>query len=683
MPHFPTCIKLNHVHNHGLDCAAALKHRDVSDDVRALFLELYSEGYNPSGALALYKYNKQIEYKDEYFKICADRAIIPDIGWCSRLFKAIKNEIYGSNDNGNSMEKLQLLIDSANSQQTTVRLTKTDKGKIIIAICTPLMQRVVKNIQQSGEICFVDSSGNMDRDNHRVFLLMTHCPAGGLPVGCLITEDESERTIFAALELFKEILPTEGFWGGKRGPSFFMTDDCKALRNALSASFPLATPLLCTFHLLQAAWRWLWQRKNNIPNRLRSQLLNGLKNMLYSESKEILEKLYNEAVEFANNSECNNYAGYINNLYNRRGEWALCHREGTLIRNNNTNNYCESAMRVVKDKILFRLKAFNVVQLCHFIIERMEKFYENRLVDIALNRINYAKHWKYLPSFGNIDLSAIQQQSQYMFLVPSEKKRKDGKRKSYAVDMDIGLCTCPRGSTGGPCKHQRAVAKKFRITSINIIPVHAPDLRQKLLFVATGRMEDINFLQNLRQEESESLPGSGARSPQQSTDSAESELPPIHTSEENNKLQISEAYNGCKEIFDKLLNNLLEDPDQYLSAMQSFKKTASSLKTGAALCQALHMFGKNTSRFTSSVKIPVQPTSVGRRVVACHKVALGDKVPLSGTSSDVNCGRPPKRSRAEDHAYFQPEGKKIAAAPHNITVCVDQNKSLGKSHSKQ
>ena len=49
-----------------------------------------------------------------------------------------------------------------------------------------------------------------------------------------------------------------------------MTDDCQAERNALSAVWPEARLLLCTFHVLQAVWRWLHNGKHGIDKQVSS-----------------------------------------------------------------------------------------------------------------------------------------------------------------------------------------------------------------------------------------------------------------------------------------------------------------------------------------------------------------------------------------------------------------------------
>ena len=61
-----------------------------------------------------------------------------------------------------------------------------------------------------------------------------------------------------------------------------------------------------------------------------------------------------------------------------------------LTRSNNTYNFCEAVMQILKDRILCRLKAFNLNQLVDFILSRLEHYYEHRLVDVANNTVRAA-----------------------------------------------------------------------------------------------------------------------------------------------------------------------------------------------------------------------------------------------------------------------------------------------------
>jgi predicted outer membrane lipoprotein len=168
---------------------------------------------------------------------------------------------------------------------------------IIIAICTPLMKRVQRIVKHSGEMVFVDASGSMDRQNMRVFMMLTHSAAGGLPIGVLIMSNEQCATITAALQLYLTLIDEECFGGrGTSGSILFMTDDSIAERNALKLVFPESTLLLCAFHILQAFWRFLWDSKSGVRKESRQHLFGILKAMLYAQTKESLETLFQNAI---------------------------------------------------------------------------------------------------------------------------------------------------------------------------------------------------------------------------------------------------------------------------------------------------------------------------------------------------------------------------------------------------
>ena len=68
--------------------------------------------------------------------------------------------------------------------------------------------------------------------------------------------------------------------------------------------------------------------------------------------------------------------------WERRGEWAICFRDQTLLRGNNTNNYAESGIRILKDIVFKRVKAYNLVQLFGFMTVTFELYYEHRLLEL-------------------------------------------------------------------------------------------------------------------------------------------------------------------------------------------------------------------------------------------------------------------------------------------------------------
>ena len=76
----------------------------------------------------------------------------------------------------------------------------------------------------------------------------------------------------------------------------------------------------------------------------------------------------------------------------------------------------------------------------------------------------------------------IQQHSPMTFTVKIENEE----HTNYFVDMSIGLCTCPTGNTGAPCKHQFAVVSHYHVSSFNVVPVTSSSMRTLLYTLATG-----------------------------------------------------------------------------------------------------------------------------------------------------------------------------------------------------
>jgi len=83
IPEYPMIIKLKNEHNHSSNCEAALRHRDVSREIRIKFEQLFREQkHSPGSALATHIHDLHQELGDGVFEALSDRAICPDRGWC-------------------------------------------------------------------------------------------------------------------------------------------------------------------------------------------------------------------------------------------------------------------------------------------------------------------------------------------------------------------------------------------------------------------------------------------------------------------------------------------------------------------------------------------------------------------------------------------------------------------------
>lgn len=94
-------------------------------------------------------------------------------------------------------------------------------------------------------------------------------------------------------------------------------------------------------------------------------------------------------------------------MYEEQNSWAICFRQTLPVRGNHTNNFAEAAVRVLKDKVFLRTKAFNVPQLLDFLTTRMSRYYEQRLVDLANNRTERVIQSRFLQCKSTIDPAKI------------------------------------------------------------------------------------------------------------------------------------------------------------------------------------------------------------------------------------------------------------------------------------
>eukprot|EP00057_Strongylocentrotus_purpuratus_P010667 XP_011665141.1 PREDICTED: uncharacterized protein LOC105438693 isoform X2 [Strongylocentrotus purpuratus] len=483
LPQYPAELLLNYRHNHQITCADALKFRDVSEETKEVLISLFKRKYGPTQAVEMIKYDLQLRHGANYHMKAADRAVCPDVQFAHRLYRKVFRAEFGESSGEGMLESLKTFIEQYNVEagSNCMALDVTTDGKVVMAICTPLMKRVHEEIKHASELVFMDASSNMDRHGCSVFLLLTHTCVGGLPLGVLITTSESEGTIEAALKLYQSVLPQACFGGrGVRGPKLFMTDDCAAEQNAIRRVFPASNCLLCVFHVLQAAWRWLWNGKNQIPQAQRSNHLQHLKRLIYARTTEELDQLYQQSLQDPILSE--KFKKHLTGYYGRKEKWAIACRQDLEVRGNNTNNFCEAAMRVLKDKILERTKAFSIPQLADYMSTFLQDYYQQRLIDVANGRLQNVVTSRYMPQDKSVRHQDIKQLSATQFTVTSQTT----KDTEYDVDMEIGHCSCPAGKTGGPCKHQAAVIKHFNVSSTNFVPEEDPQTRLLLYKIATG-----------------------------------------------------------------------------------------------------------------------------------------------------------------------------------------------------
>ena len=417
------------------------------------------------------------------------------------------NENNGDKGGKALLQRCETTIEKSDSEGECTQKAKRKKRDIqtplILAIVTPLMARAHGHIQQASEIAFCDSTASLDRFNTSIFIISTATAMSGIPLAVLFTSDEREDTAYKAFELLKEVLPPCAFLGNGSsvGPQIFMIDDSISERLAIEKAWPSATILLCTFHFLQRRWTWLHDGKNGVTAHSdRLVLIKKLQNLVYASNEEFLTRYYNELHEKTPvSTKYPSFLQHIRSLWEKRHAWAHCYRTSMPIRGNNTNNYAEAGIKILKELVFSRVKAYNLVQMFSFVTEVMDIYYKKNILSLANNRVEtYVALCLQGINAQKVARQDIKTTENGWYTVQSQTVRGE----YYSVNTTIGFCTCLKGKDGSPCVHQAAVVIQCGEYGLNFSTSASSSARQKLaqIVLGDGAIQDAGFYSSLHQE---------------------------------------------------------------------------------------------------------------------------------------------------------------------------------------
>jgi len=327
-------------------------------------------------------------------------------------------------------------------------IIEVQENPFCICIVTPIMRRA-HGLPLSRDIVFVDSSGSCDQGGSCVTFFFGVTKVGGIPLAVLIHKFTTKDDYASAFKFLRKSLGNFAFYG-QMEPSIFMTDDSKSERQALNEIFPNSTLLLCTFHVLQALWRWLCETKHGVSKFERQLYMQRFRKVMYSpneiEAKVMMDELCNDKSTL--------FSKYMMTYRNRMLEWCICYRTQFPTHGHNTNNIVEASIRVFKDIVLERCKAFNSAALVDFICKILEDYHKRRLIKFSSFRVT-----KFEIMFQNFcnkaKLLNVKQKNDTTYEINSSSGN-----NFYTVIRNDKLnffCDCAAGQGGGFCKHICAV----------------------------------------------------------------------------------------------------------------------------------------------------------------------------------------------------------------------------------
>ncbi|KAK3507628.1 hypothetical protein QTP70_031676, partial [Hemibagrus guttatus] len=578
----------------------------------------------------------------------------------------------------------------------------TKNGQVVVAICTPFMKNVHARITESGDVLLINSFWSCDDKNLKVCVLLCHYAERGLPLGVIITSAETKSTISAGLQLLKTLIPSRNFFRCHGGPwTIALSEDCTPLRQALQEAYPEASFLLCAFYLMQEMRQWLKDSSPNITKSERTQLLDLFRKMVSARCEDFLQSHYDTIRSNPLAAKHSEFIQHLEETYKRRETWAACFQEDL------PSSYAVFAKRILKDKVLHQLKAFNLIQMVHFVQTRMESHYIRQLT-LAVNDGNQPDVYVSEAAQSNIvqNSSLLQLEVTNLLIYQSGKGYK-------AISKALGLLrTTVRAIIYKWRKHGTVENLPRSGRPTKITPRAQPQLIQEVpkdptttskelqaslasvkhdeenytvgvtsdiqyhvnitlmtctcpMDVATGSCEHLNIVRRRRLQEMfyEITNNTDSTIKQEiiKPDTSNADVGGATNGETDTQASQTPAGTSSRlvedlmQVFDSVRDKVLNDPHTFTLPVQRFISHYKNMKSDSDLVSALSVFGKRTCRWTS-----------------LRKAAAGGNGTLS-------TGRLLKRIRRE-HNY--PSWTKKKTTSQNLELCMDQSMTQNREENK-
>ncbi|KAL1421131.1 hypothetical protein MTO96_023438 [Rhipicephalus appendiculatus] len=184
------------------------------------------------------------------------------------------------------------------------------------------------------------------------------------------------------------------------------------------------------------------------------KMFRSMRQILYAQSNEELQAA-KEALHALGHVP---YSQRVEAFLQCEQQWVLLYRAGLMTRGHNTNNHSEASIRILKDIVLCRNKAYNAVALVEYVMTKWEEYFKLRLLHHAQRRepSHQIRFQNLLEKMPDVPSESIVCLGNAMYSVLSSSGT-----ATYEVDAGIGLCSCWRGNQGAFLKHQAVVQKAF------------------------------------------------------------------------------------------------------------------------------------------------------------------------------------------------------------------------------
>lgn len=496
---------MKHCHYHPMNYFTSLKLYQTVRIVYNELIHLLKSGHSAAIALHLYKIKTiQNQGKNKYLNFI-DSGVKPDVEFVYDMYYMHIGKSKFASPFIKQVESLMTSVNYFNYMHSCNTAVDFVKNNIVVAIQTPFMKTINTDVVLVCSTSFnISKTWFMYSYNDKNILTV---------VGVIIATDDKESMLKSGLELWKKL-------GGN-----IKTVIVEFIHMVTFQSvFPNISIYVSKFHFLLGVWKWLFSfpKKNNLNNALNCFV--KLKKFLYSNNC-ITDNLNTNSTILFLTKNYPNFKLFMKTVY----------KSDILFHTAFTVNPCSSIFE--RKLIYYETKSLSILQMFHFITDKIDLFYENMSTDRSYNQQTIINDFKNtVKDEKNFTLSYIDQKYSSYVVEESDNNNK------FFVDMDIGLCSCSINNVCAPCIHQFFLNKHLNDNPRNCV------INTNMLNVSNNHEKDV----------------------EPSTD----------------KEEFEEIVNEFQFINNKIKEQFLTDPDYFKFGIKSF---VSSLKNNLVSNKSLYL----------------------------------------------------------------------------------------------
>ena len=251
--------------------------------------------------------------------------------------------------------------------------------------------------------------------------------------------------------------------------------------------------------------------------------------------------------------------------------------------------------------------------------------------------------------------------------------------RSYLVNTNVGLCTCPMGKTGFFCKHQHAIKTKYGAYCRTAAPVLSPEDCAKLYFIACGHNSDA-YGASFTPIPTTSCTTSITTSTNTNIATTSSFTPP---------LDIDSLIQGIQDFSLHIITKLQTSPQTFTKETHKFLTTYEQLKSSdTGLAGALATFSSEAKQKYNRRYIKIGPRRASERVYGGGEAS---RAQTAGRKPNGFAEEPRKlKKQALGKGYkitfnykyaVQRPAKKSCKRKHSIAEAQRNNVPVGGTHA--